>query len=334
MGLRTRRALALAASAMFVAAACGGTATSTPTGTPAATSTPGATSSGPAASPSASRSAVDQKLFRHQLRAEDTLQHAPNGTLLMGEWRPDTLNLWFSTSYSAVEAMQPAMRGFVAITSDGKYIPDLATTVPTPENGGVVINGTTFDVKVTLKPIAELHNVADLVRPRCPAAPGWPARAASRPPGHGGAQPGDTHDPLHRRDLLGQDLLSGRGDLGGTAGALVGSQRPDPAALPAATAPRTRCPAPSGRRLNPATSAMIAYPCLGPSDRLLPVQELRQSNKTPRLARADARCCFVHPRARSARQRIRPSASVAGLVHGMLQGRFGRAGQLERQGAR
>ena len=64
----------------------------------------------------------------------------------------DTLNLWFSTSYSAVEAMQPAMRGFVAITSDGKYIPDLATTVPTPENGGVVINGTTFDVKVTLKP--------------------------------------------------------------------------------------------------------------------------------------------------------------------------------------
>ncbi|HXX62066.1 MAG TPA: ABC transporter substrate-binding protein [Candidatus Sulfotelmatobacter sp.] len=77
----------------------------------------------------------------------------PHGTLLMGEWSPpDTLNLWFASSFSTLEAMQPSMRGFVAITSDGKYIPDLATTVPTPENGGVVVNGTTFDVKVTLKP--------------------------------------------------------------------------------------------------------------------------------------------------------------------------------------
>ena len=77
---------------------------------------------------------------------------APNGTLLMGEWSPpDSLNLWFASAFSAVEAMQPAMRGFIAVTSDGKYIPDLATTVPTVENGEVVINGTTFDVKVTLK---------------------------------------------------------------------------------------------------------------------------------------------------------------------------------------
>ena len=44
------------------------------------------------------------------------------------------------------------MRGFIAVTTDGKYIPDLATTVPTVENGGVVISGTTFDVKVDLKP--------------------------------------------------------------------------------------------------------------------------------------------------------------------------------------
>ena len=70
----------------------------------------------------------------------------------MGEWSPpDSLNLWFASGFSTLEAMQPAMRGFVAVTSDGKYIPDLATTVPTIANGGVVINGTTFDVKVTLK---------------------------------------------------------------------------------------------------------------------------------------------------------------------------------------
>jgi len=153
MGLRTRRALALAASAMFVAAACQGSATSTPTGTPTATSTPAPTTSGAAPSPSASQSAVDAALFGTNYKPTVPSSTAPNGTLLMGEWQAeDTLNLWFSTSYSAVEAMQPAMRGFVAITSDGKYIPDLATSVPTPDNGGVVINGSTFSVKVTLKP--------------------------------------------------------------------------------------------------------------------------------------------------------------------------------------
>ncbi|MFI5262106.1 MAG: ABC transporter substrate-binding protein [Candidatus Limnocylindrales bacterium] len=152
MSLRTRRAFALAASAMFVAAACGSSATATPTGTAttAPTGTPAAT--GPAPSPSASQSALDQKLFATNYAPKTPASTAANGTLLMGEWQAeDTLNLWFSTSYSAVEAMQPAMRGFVAITSDGKYVPDLATTVPTVENGAVVVNGKTFDVKVTLK---------------------------------------------------------------------------------------------------------------------------------------------------------------------------------------
>ena len=110
MGLRTRRALALAASAMFVAAACGGTATSTPTGTPAATSTPAPTTQRAgrvAVGLAVSRST--RQLFGTNYAPKTPSSTAPNGTLLMGEWQPeDTLNVWFSTSYSAVEATQPA----------------------------------------------------------------------------------------------------------------------------------------------------------------------------------------------------------------------------------
>ncbi len=154
MGLRTRRALALAASAMFVAAACGGTATSTPTGTATTpTSTPNVTASGPGPSPSPSQSALEAALFNTNYAPKTPSSTSPTGTLLMGELGPiKGLNTWFSTAALTAEGMQPVARGLIAITSDGKYIPDLAATVPTPLNGGVTINGSTFDVKVTLKP--------------------------------------------------------------------------------------------------------------------------------------------------------------------------------------
>jgi hypothetical protein len=75
-------------------------------------------------------------------------------------------------------------------------------------------------------------------------------------PGHGGAQPGDAHDLLHRGDLLGQDLLPGRGGLV-RAAASGGGQRPDPAA---AFQPGQR-PVQGARLhatpLKPAMSAMI-----------------------------------------------------------------------------
>ncbi|HEY7942772.1 MAG TPA: ABC transporter substrate-binding protein, partial [Candidatus Limnocylindrales bacterium] len=156
MGSRLGRGLATA-SALVLVAACGGTATPSPSVTAPPTASPVASPSTPPASPSSSpASALDQQLFGTDYAPRTSIGVAPNGTLVMGEWSPpDSLNLWFASSFSTLEAMQPAMRGFVAVTSDGKYIPDLAMTVPTPENGGVVINGTTFDVKVTLKPNLE-----------------------------------------------------------------------------------------------------------------------------------------------------------------------------------
>jgi peptide/nickel transport system substrate-binding protein len=71
----------------------------------------------------------------------------------MGEWQPpDNLNPFYSSAFTTVEAVTPAMRALLTITSDGKYIPDLAASIPTVENGGVVVTGTTFTVAVTLKP--------------------------------------------------------------------------------------------------------------------------------------------------------------------------------------
>ena len=152
MSVRGRRVFAIAASVIFVAAACGSSATVTPTGAAIAPSgTPAPSTAAP--SPSASQSALDQQLFDTDYTPKVPASAGPEGTLVVGEASPpDTLNLWFSNSFGSVEAMQPTTRGFLAITSDGKYIPDLGTTVPTPENGGVVVNGSTFDVTVTLKP--------------------------------------------------------------------------------------------------------------------------------------------------------------------------------------
>ncbi len=77
------------------------------------------------------------------------------GTLVMGEWQPATqLNPFFTTAFADFEAIQPALRGFLTISSDGKYVPDLAAAVPTAANGGLVVDadGKGMTVKVTLKP--------------------------------------------------------------------------------------------------------------------------------------------------------------------------------------
>jgi peptide/nickel transport system substrate-binding protein len=153
MGHRARKAFAFAASAMFVAAACGSSVNVSRTGTATAVTTDTPAVAGSLPAPSTPPSVLDTQLFGTNYAPKTPASAAPNGMLVIGDSvAVDSFNLWFSTSRSAIEAMQPAMRGFVAITSDGKYIPDLATTVPTVKNGGVIVNGTTVEVQVTLKP--------------------------------------------------------------------------------------------------------------------------------------------------------------------------------------
>jgi peptide/nickel transport system substrate-binding protein len=73
----------------------------------------------------------------------------------MGEWQPATqLNPFYTSAFTDFEAIQPAMRGFLTIDSKGNYVPDLATVVPSKDNGGLVVDAsnTGMTVNVTLKP--------------------------------------------------------------------------------------------------------------------------------------------------------------------------------------
>ncbi|HEX5466443.1 MAG TPA: peptide ABC transporter substrate-binding protein [Candidatus Limnocylindrales bacterium] len=152
----SKRFLTSVAAAAIVFGACGSTGSPSPSATEsAAASTPASSpseSAGTSASPTASQSAVDQALFGSTYKPETG---TPGNTIVVGEWEaPDTLNPFTTTAFATFEAISPIMRGFLTIDSDGKYIPDLAASIPTQENGGVVANpdGKTFDVKVTLKP--------------------------------------------------------------------------------------------------------------------------------------------------------------------------------------
>jgi peptide/nickel transport system substrate-binding protein len=144
-----KRFVGLLASMVVVLAACSPAATHGPTG-----GTVPSTSTGSSApeTPAASISAIQQALFATTFQPTQNAQ--TGGTLVMGEWQPpDNLNPFYSTAFTTVEAIDPALRGFLNITQDGKYIADLADHVPTQDSGDVVIapDGKTFTVKVTLR---------------------------------------------------------------------------------------------------------------------------------------------------------------------------------------
>lgn len=148
----SKRLLTSAAAAAIVFGACGGTSGSpSPSATTAPTSAPPSATASTAASPTASMSALDQALFGSTYKPQTGVP--TGGTLVVGEWEaPDNLNPFYTTSFTSFESLSPIMRGLVTIDSQGKYIPDLAASIPTIENGGVVVNGNTFDVTVKLKP--------------------------------------------------------------------------------------------------------------------------------------------------------------------------------------
>ncbi|MGH2512798.1 MAG: ABC transporter substrate-binding protein [Candidatus Limnocylindrales bacterium] len=142
----------LVAVAAMLFAACTGTATAPPASTPPVASTPPASTAPASVAPSASApSALDQALFGTNYKPPTGTK--TGGTIVMGEWQPpDNMNPFYSNAFATVEAIAPALRGLVAITSDGKYIPDLAASIPTVENGKVVITGNTYTVEVSLRP--------------------------------------------------------------------------------------------------------------------------------------------------------------------------------------
>lgn len=147
-----KRLVSVLSVAVLVAAACSSsTATQTPAATPAPAVTPAAATPTPVPTPTP-LSDLDKALFGTNYKPA---AGKAGGTLVMGEWQPASqLNPFYTTAFTDFEALGPVMRGFTTISSDGKYVPDLAVTVPTLTNGGVTVDadGKGMSIKVTLKP--------------------------------------------------------------------------------------------------------------------------------------------------------------------------------------
>lgn len=78
------------------------------------------------------------------------------GKVTLAEWHfPDMVNPYYATSavaWTDVVVSDSMFDGLLTVTPDLKYAPDLATNVPTIDNGGVVLNGNGMDVTWNLRP--------------------------------------------------------------------------------------------------------------------------------------------------------------------------------------
>jgi peptide/nickel transport system substrate-binding protein len=75
------------------------------------------------------------------------------GKVVLAEWQyPDTLNPYFAQAETDIEVSGSMFDGLLTVTPDLRYAPDLASNVPTTDNGGVVLNGSGMDVTWNLKP--------------------------------------------------------------------------------------------------------------------------------------------------------------------------------------
>ena len=143
MSLVARRWLALAATTAILAGACSGAATQAPSA--AAPSQAAATQAAPA---SAAISTVD--IVEHAY-APSTATNKGGTVVVSDSQFPDLLLGYNTSSAESWEAIYPAFDGLWRVANDFKFYPDLTKDVPTPQNGGVVVNGDKMDLKVNLK---------------------------------------------------------------------------------------------------------------------------------------------------------------------------------------
>jgi peptide/nickel transport system substrate-binding protein len=131
-----KRFVGLFASTMIVLAACQGAASPSPSGQ---TSTPpastGTTPSGPAPSPSAET--VD--LTNSAYAPEDGVD---GGQIIIGDWQEaNQFNPFYLSQVTEANVASAVWATLVVLTHDYKYAPDLATEIPTTDNGGVKVPG-------------------------------------------------------------------------------------------------------------------------------------------------------------------------------------------------
>ena len=141
-----KRLLGLFAGATIVFAACGGAASPSPASQPAsqpAASQP-AGSADASGAPSASASAGaggEVDLFNTEYN--DIVEEGTDGgQIIIGDWQEaNQFNPFYLGQVTEANVASAAWSTLVVFTHDYKYAPDLATDIPTTENGGVEVPG-------------------------------------------------------------------------------------------------------------------------------------------------------------------------------------------------
>jgi peptide/nickel transport system substrate-binding protein len=143
-----KRLIGILSVATLVASACSPSATPSPSAAPAtvAPTTAATAAVTPGASPTAEAIAITGSTYKA------TPAGTTGGNVVLAEWQyPDTINPYFAQAETDIEVSGSMFNGLLTVTPDLKYAPDLATNVPTIDNGGVVLKGTGMDVNWTLR---------------------------------------------------------------------------------------------------------------------------------------------------------------------------------------
>jgi peptide/nickel transport system substrate-binding protein len=141
-----RRLFSVLSVAALVATACS-TSSSTPTAAPASQNP----ATNPPATAAASPTPVTVAITGTTYKAEDAA--VKGGKIVLAEWQfPDTVNPYFAQAETDIEISGSLFDNLINVTPDLKYTPNLASNVPTVDNGGVKLVGSGMDVTWTLKP--------------------------------------------------------------------------------------------------------------------------------------------------------------------------------------
>jgi peptide/nickel transport system substrate-binding protein len=177
MSLRTRRGLGLAASLLFVAAACAPAAQPPGAGSPGATSpgAPGAGSPGATGSPQG-----EDQLFAVDYQPQEG---KPGGSVVIGEWQaPDNLNPYYSNAFATVEVLYATHAGLWRVSSSGHWQPWLAAKMPKFGDNSVR-EGTSAQCPGAAAAGSPAATAAAASPTGSPAATGSPAGTAAASPG-------------------------------------------------------------------------------------------------------------------------------------------------------
>jgi peptide/nickel transport system substrate-binding protein len=130
-----KRLVGLLASAVVVFAACGTAASPSPSASTAASGPPAASESTAPASPS--EAAID--LTNTAYKPDDGTD---GGSIIIGDWQEANLfNPYYVGQVTEANVASAAWASLVVLTHDYRYAPDLASAIPTVDNGGVKAPG-------------------------------------------------------------------------------------------------------------------------------------------------------------------------------------------------